>query len=69
MSSQIKADRKDYYRKLKLAQRGEFDVTPWLVWFLGCLSRTIESKRPASRGRAEEGSSLANNSGPPVNER
>ena len=43
MSSQIEAERKDYYQQLELAQRGELDVTVWLAWFLGCLSRSIES--------------------------
>lgn len=41
MSSQIEAERKDYYRQLELAQRGDLDVTSWLVWFVGCLSRAI----------------------------
>jgi len=41
LSSQIMAERKDYYRELEQAQRGEFDITPWLAWFLGCLDRAI----------------------------
>ncbi|TWT41309.1 Fic family protein [Botrimarina hoheduenensis] len=43
MSSQIEAERKDYYRQLELAQRGDLDVTGWLAWFVGCLSRTIDN--------------------------
>jgi Fic family protein len=42
MSSQIEAQRKDYYRQLELAQRGSLDVTPWLAWFLDCLGRTLD---------------------------
>ena len=41
LSSQIMAERKDYYRELEQAQRGELDITPWLAWFLGCLDRAI----------------------------
>jgi Fic family protein len=41
MSSQIEAERKDYYLKLESAQRGEVDITRWLAWFLGCLDRAI----------------------------
>lgn len=43
MSSQIEAERKDYYQQLELAQRGELDVTGWLAWFVGCLGRAIHS--------------------------
>ncbi len=42
MSSGIAAQRKDYYRQLESAQRGDLDITEWLVWFLGCLDQTIE---------------------------
>lgn len=41
MSSQIEAERKNYYLKLASAQRGDVDLTGWLEWFLGCLDRAI----------------------------
>lgn len=41
MSSQIEADRKEYYLQLERGQRNGLDVTLWLEWFLGCLSRAI----------------------------
>ena len=41
MSSQIEAERKDYYYELETAQRGDVDITRWLAWFLGCLDRAI----------------------------
>ncbi|MCL4720031.1 MAG: Fic family protein [Phycisphaerae bacterium] len=41
MSSQIEAERKDYYLRLEAAQRGDVDITGWLEWFLGCLDRAI----------------------------
>ncbi len=41
MSSQIEAERKDYYLKLEFAQRGELDISNWLTWFLECLERAI----------------------------
>jgi Fic family protein len=43
MSSQIAAERKDYYLKLEFAQRGDVNVTPWLAWFFGCLERAIDT--------------------------
>ncbi|MBX9790002.1 MAG: Fic family protein [Pirellulales bacterium] len=42
MSSQIAAERKEYYRHLEAAQRGELDITYWLKWFLECLGRAID---------------------------
>jgi Fic family protein len=42
MSTQIEAERKDYYRMLERTQRGDLDITPWMTWFLGCLTRAIE---------------------------
>lgn len=42
MSSQIEAERKDYYLRLEAAQRGAVNITGWLDWFLGCLDRAID---------------------------
>ena len=42
MSSQIEAERKDYYSNLEVQQRGRLDITRWLDWFLGCLGRAFE---------------------------
>lgn len=41
MSSQIEAERTDYYRHLEHAQRGDLDITDWLAWFFDCLDRAI----------------------------
>jgi Fic family protein len=41
LSSQIEAERKEYYLQLERGQRGGLDVTDWLEWFLGCLGRAI----------------------------
>jgi Fic family protein len=42
MSTQIEAERKDYYRELECQQQATVDITRWLDWFLGCLGRAIE---------------------------
>ena len=41
MSSQIEAERKEYYLQLERGQRNGLDITAWLEWFLGCLGRAI----------------------------
>lgn len=42
MSSQISAERKEYYGILESTQKGGLDITPWLAWFLSCLERAID---------------------------
>ena len=42
MSSAIEAQRDQYYRRLKAAQRGSLDITIWLTWFVTCLDRSIQ---------------------------
>lgn len=42
MSAEIRLERKDYYTALERAQKGDLDITDWLVWFLTCLDRAIE---------------------------
>lgn len=43
LSSQIEAERKDYYDQLEKQQRSTLDITEWLKWFLDCLGRAISS--------------------------
>lgn len=43
MSTQIAAERSEYYRVLEAAQRGDTDVTEWLAWFLACLGRALDA--------------------------
>ena len=42
MSAQIRQERTAYYGILEQTQKGTMDATPWMDWFLGCLSRAIE---------------------------
>ncbi|MEI7731279.1 MAG: Fic family protein [Verrucomicrobiota bacterium] len=41
MSTQIEAEKKQYYLNLERSQKGGMDITSWLEWFLGCLGRAI----------------------------
>jgi Fic family protein len=42
MSGQIRIERKTYYDKLEATQKGDLDITPWLMWFLECLDRAFD---------------------------
>lgn len=41
LSAQLRQERAAYYAQLEAAQKGSLDVTAWLTWFLGCLSRAL----------------------------
>jgi Fic family protein len=41
MSAQIEEERNAYYDILEATQKGDLDITPWLIWFLECLDRAI----------------------------
>ncbi len=42
MSAQIREERDAYYNILERTQQGTMDITQWMQWFLGCLTRAIE---------------------------
>jgi Fic family protein len=41
MSAQIREERNAYYNILEETQKDGTDISPWQVWFLGCLGRAI----------------------------
>lgn len=43
MSAQIKVERKQYYEKLEKTQKGNSEITDWILWFLQCLINAIDS--------------------------
>jgi len=50
MSSQIRKKRNAYYNILEKSQKGSLDISPWLTWFLNCLSDALdESNQTLSR--------------------
>lgn len=70
MSTQIEAERKEYYRILERTQRGDGEITPWLTWFLGCLERAIDQADVLAAGVLKKATLWRMlNTGPPVNDR
>ncbi|MBI3510735.1 MAG: Fic family protein [Bacteroidetes bacterium] len=41
MSAQIRVERKNYYEMLEKTQKGNTDITKWLLWYLTCLDRAL----------------------------
>lgn len=42
MSAQIRIERKQYYEILEKTQKGNLDITKWLIWYLNCLMSAIK---------------------------
>jgi len=45
MSAAILENKKGYYRILETSQKGELDITEWLMWFLECLKEAMQSSQ------------------------
>jgi Fic family protein len=43
MSAQIRLERKGYYDILEKSQKGELDITKWLLWYFNCLNRALSA--------------------------
>ncbi|WP_394757856.1 Fic family protein [Flavobacterium sp.] len=41
MSTEINKQKKSYYTILEQTQKGELDITEWIIWFLECLKNSI----------------------------
>ena len=54
MSTEIRDERGEYYRMLEQTQRGTMDVTAWMEWFLGCLTRAIQGAQTALSGAIDK---------------
>lgn len=43
MSAQIRLKRKQYYEVLEKTQKGNLELTDWIVWFLNCLINALKA--------------------------
>ena len=43
MSAQIRIERKQYYEMLEKSQKGDLDITDWIIWFLSCLINALKA--------------------------
>lgn len=42
-SAQVREQRKEYYQILENTQKGSLDITEWILWFLNCLIKSLNS--------------------------
>ena len=69
MSNEIKLCQKEYYDVLELTQRGDGDITEWLLWFLDCLDRALSSTEDTLSSVLEKARFWERHAGLVVNER
>jgi Fic family protein len=69
MSAQIQQERRAYYDILERTQKGTLDVTSWLEWFLGCLSRAIDNAEVTLAGVLDKARFWEKFAPEPLNER
>jgi len=50
MSAQIRMERKGYYETLEKTQKGQLDITNWLIWFLNCLINSLKASETVLKG-------------------
>ncbi len=46
MSTEIKLMQKEYYEVLERTQKGDGNITEWIVWFLNCFEKALASTEP-----------------------
>ena len=70
MSAQIRVERKDYYEILEHTQKSsDLDITPWLEWFIQCLSRAVEGAEDTLGAVLRKAEFWKQHSQTPLNER
>jgi Fic family protein len=69
MSSEIERQKKQYYLELESQQKGTSDITPWLLWFLDCLERAIDTAASSLTGVLRKAQLWERVNHKPVNDR
>ena len=69
LSSEIMSHRKAYYENLEKAQKGNIDVTDWVVWFLNTLKSALETAITKTENIATKVHFWDNHRSTPINER
>ena len=70
MSAQIRKERNTYYDKLEATQKQDnFNIAPWLDWFLGCLDRAIDGAEEILSSVLKKARFWETNAAMPFNER
>jgi len=69
LSSQIQRERRAYYDILERTQKGTLEITPWLLWFLQTLHRSVDQAHHTLDAVLAKGCFWQRLAGLPLNER
>lgn len=69
LSSEIMRQRKAYYEALELAQKGDTDITAWLLWFLQALLGALKYSLKATESVLQKADFWRNHQDVEINER
>ncbi len=69
MSTQIRAERNDYYAILEKTQKDDLDITGWLNWFLGCLDHAFTGAEEIIGGVLKKAQFWEHHAGDHINDR
>jgi len=53
ITAEIRKERTKYYSILEETQKGNLDITDWILWYLDCLSRALQSSMESLRAVRE----------------
>lgn len=69
MSAQIRIERNAYYEILEKTQKGNLDITKWLLWFLNCLDRALDTSEQSLQRVLDKTRFWDQHAATPINER
>lgn len=69
MSAEINRNKRSYYTALEQAQKGELDITQWLLWFFSCIEDAITRSLEIIETTVRKAAYWENHSKEDINER
>ncbi|KYG76767.1 Fic family protein [Roseivirga echinicomitans] len=69
MSSEIRNQRKAYYKVLEETQKSNLDITEWLLWFLTCLENALEATSETLSSTVQKAKFWERHASTPFNDR
>lgn len=69
MSTEIRNRRKEYYQVLESTQKGDLNITEWLLWFLDCLEGAFDATSEMLKSTVAKAKFWERHASTPFNER
>lgn len=56
ITAEIRKERAAYYEMLETTQKGDLDITRWILWYIDCLARALDTSKSAFRAARDRAS-------------